>query len=206
MVRCFWKTVTDDVYRTGRWTSMVLVDGGQSKWRADAVIDWIISVHVDDASALLDVLKGVSSAGGGSVTGNITPMPSLKYSWSFNFKGAAQSEGGRLVEGGMKMDQRGRKTHHVQSYGGPQGCYTGRNQNWRPSWLNPGDKLSGNALKKAQQWFAWWDISSTNGSLMHRLRADWEGFGKCWVHGSWQLAQPAWQSLSHQSVTRTTFC
>ena len=36
-------------------------------------------VDADDASALPDVLEAVSSAGGGSDAGNITPMSLLKY-------------------------------------------------------------------------------------------------------------------------------
>ena len=36
-------------------------------------------VDADDASAILDVLEAVSSAGGGSDAGNITPGPLLKY-------------------------------------------------------------------------------------------------------------------------------
>ena len=72
----------------------------------DAVIDRIVFVDVDDASALLGVLEGISSARGCSAVGNITPRPSLKYSQILEW--AAQAESGHLVKDGMRMEQRRR--------------------------------------------------------------------------------------------------
>ena len=78
------------------------MDGGRLKWRVDDVTDWIafvdidVDVDVDGALAPLDVLKGILSAGGDSTAGDITPRPSLKYSWSL--EGAAQEKYGRLVK------------------------------------------------------------------------------------------------------------
>ena len=62
--------------------------------------------------ALLDVLQGVLSAGGGSADGDITPKPSLKYSQSL--EGAAQADGGCLVEDVMITVQRPRKIIFVR--------------------------------------------------------------------------------------------
>ena len=84
-------------------------------WELDGVAAAVYRsrfVDADDALALLDDLQGVSSAGGGSADGDITPEPSLKYSRSL--EGEAQAEGGCLVEDGMIMVQRPRKIIFVR--------------------------------------------------------------------------------------------